>query len=81
MTRSILDAIKLGVWDFEPCDVPANQFPPTRALPGTNEKIEVLAERLSQGLPLWHPSDRQTVLELLAVDNAGSVLEDYAWND
>jgi hypothetical protein len=30
---------------------------PTRALPGTPEKIAVLAERLHLGLELWHPDD------------------------
>lgn len=58
MSQSVLEAIKLGVWDFEPSDVPANQYSPTMALPGSSEKIELLAERLQQGLPLWHPSDR-----------------------
>jgi hypothetical protein len=31
---------------------------PTGALPGTAEKLDVLAERLRLGLPLWHPEDR-----------------------
>lgn len=32
-------------------------FPPTSALPGSPEKIDVLAERYEQGLPLWHAQD------------------------
>ena len=32
----------------------------TAALPGTAEKLDVLAERLRQGLPLWHPADRMS---------------------
>ncbi len=28
-------------------------------MPGTIEKLDVLAERVRLGLPLWHPSDRQ----------------------
>ncbi len=30
---------------------------PTKALPGTSEKIEVLRERVEQGFYLWHPKD------------------------
>lgn len=32
-------------------------FRPTNALPGTREKLEILASRLRDGLPLWHPED------------------------
>jgi hypothetical protein len=28
-------------------------------MPGTTDKLSVLAERVRLGLPLWHPSDRQ----------------------
>ena len=35
------------------------QFPPTSAEPGSQEKIDVLAERYEQGLPLWHKCDFQ----------------------
>ena len=60
MPRSILEAIKQGDFLFEPgCDQPVNQKA-TKAMPGTVEKLDVLAERLRQGLPLWHPRDRQT---------------------
>jgi hypothetical protein len=55
---SVLDAIKLGWWDFEPDDQQANDFDPTEALPGSQEKIDVLAERARRGLPLWHRADR-----------------------
>lgn len=58
MPRSVLDAIRSGVWNYEPSAVEQNQFPPTSALPGTDEKLTVLAERLKSGLPLWHPEDR-----------------------
>jgi hypothetical protein len=30
---------------------------PTVALPGTWDKVEVLAARLERGEPLWHPGD------------------------
>ncbi len=61
MPRSLLEAIKQGDFTFEP---PTGEQPvhvkATAALPGTSEKLDVLAERLRQGLPLWHPSDRRS---------------------
>jgi hypothetical protein len=53
-----LEAIKVGVWDFEPPEGVEQDFSATSALPGTDEKLAVLAERVRMGLPLWHPSDR-----------------------
>jgi hypothetical protein len=58
MPSSVLDAIKQGVWDYEPELPQSGKYPATGAMPGTNRKLEVLAERIRQGLPLWHPSDR-----------------------
>lgn len=63
MPHSVLDAIKDGVWDFEPeepKESDESQYVATRALPGSHEKVEVLAARLAQGLPLWHPQDRRS---------------------
>ena len=58
MPRSVLEAIKMGFWDFEPPEVGSNQYDATDAMPGTKVKLSVLAERVGSGLPLWHPSDR-----------------------
>ena len=61
MPRSLLEAIKQGDWTFEPPpSAPQVQLKATDALPGTTEKLDVLAERLQQGLPLWHPADRMS---------------------
>ena len=61
MPQSVLDAIKSGNWNFEPQEFMAvNNFNSTSALPGTDQKLEVLAERIRNGLPLWHPEDRLT---------------------
>lgn len=59
MPDSVLDAIKLGLWDFEPEDKAKDEFSATEALPGSREKLDVLAERVRRGLPLWHRSDRR----------------------
>ncbi len=56
--KSILDAIKEGDWEYEPAEVEENRFHPTGAMPGTREKLGVLADRVQAGLPLWHGHDR-----------------------
>ena len=58
MPDSVLDAIKMGIWDFEPKDTDSEEYEETRAMPGTTAKLDILANRVRQGLPLWHPSDR-----------------------
>ena len=63
MPKSVLEAIKLGLWDFEPPEVESGQFDSTEAMPGTKAKLAVLAERVQCGLPLWHPNDRDEVPE------------------
>ena len=60
MAQSVLDAIKLGFWDYEPQHTRTGEFDSTGALPGTDEKVAILAARVEQGLPLWHPSDRRS---------------------
>ncbi|MEN6458642.1 MAG: hypothetical protein ABFC63_06895 [Thermoguttaceae bacterium] len=58
MPRSVLEAIKKGIWDFEPLEVELSRFAAADAMPGTEEKLLVLAERARKGLPLWHAEDR-----------------------
>lgn len=60
MPHSVIEAIKQGVWDYEPKYEQRDPFDATEALPGTEAKLDVLALRVQQGLPLWHPSDRRT---------------------
>ena len=60
MPCSVLEAIKLGVWDYDPDNQEPVRYPATQALPGTDEKLEIMALRVRLGLPLWHPHDRQT---------------------
>lgn len=59
MPRSVIDAIRSGNWNYEPEVKSITEVPPTRALPGTEEKLAILSERLLNGLPLWHPDDRR----------------------
>ena len=59
MPKSVLEAIKLGFWDFEPELMERGQYDATNELPGSNKKLDVLADRIATGEPLWHPSDRR----------------------
>ena len=61
MPKSVLDAIKLGFWDFEPPEVSFSEFDASDAMPGTRNKLDEMAERVRCGLPLWHPEDRDDV--------------------
>ena len=56
--NSVLEAIKMGIWDFEPEEVDDGLFDSTIAMPGTDEKVGILADRVRNGLPLWHSRDR-----------------------
>ncbi len=42
--------------DFDP--VPTDDFVATDAPAGSKAKLQILAERVRMGLPLWHPEDR-----------------------
>lgn len=55
---SVLEAIREGLWDYEPKDIEADQYSSTKAMPGTRAKLDILAMRAEQGLPLWHNEDR-----------------------
>jgi hypothetical protein len=56
--RSVIDAIKQGDLTFEPASRDAADSKATVAMPGTAEKIDVLAQRLAEGEPLFHPRDK-----------------------
>lgn len=43
--------------DFVPYE--GNEFQPTDAPAGSEEKIEALRQRVMSGMPLWHPEDRK----------------------
>ena len=61
MPKSVLEAIKLGLWDYEPPEVEFGEFDASDAMPGTKEKLKTLAQRVQNGLPLWHEDDRDDV--------------------
>ena len=68
--NSVIEAIQQGIWDYEPEETGEDQFNSTDALPGTDEKLKILADRLSDGKPLWHPEDRLTYADPLRAGEA-----------
>jgi hypothetical protein len=57
-TRNVFEAIlKYGHdEDFSPEE--CEEYGATEAPAGSREKLDVLAERIMRGVPLWHPDDR-----------------------
>ena len=55
--RNVFEIIELYGHDenFEPQCTP--EFIPTTAPAGSKQKIDILAERIQRGMPLWHPED------------------------
>ena len=56
--RNVFEIIELYGHDenFEPHTT--DEFVPTNAPAGSKEKLEILAERIQRGMPLWHPEDQ-----------------------
>lgn len=60
LQKSILQAIQDGQWDYEPPELGSGHYDSTGALPGSDEKLAILAQRAQKGLPLWHEEDRRS---------------------
>ena len=56
--RNVFEAILECGHDEDFAPVETDEFSPTDAPAGSRTKLEVLAQRVQQGLPLWHPDDR-----------------------
>jgi len=56
--RNVFDAILECGHDEDFAPAPTDEFSATEAPAGSPEKLNVLAERVQKGLPLWHPDDR-----------------------
>ncbi len=66
MPKSVLEAIKEGEWDFEPPEVDAARYDAADAMPGTKKKLDIMARRVQNGLPLWHDGDRDDVEQTIS---------------
>ena len=59
MQTVFFDAIKKYGHDEDFDPKPDKLFFPTMYSPGSNEKVEVLRQRVELGLPLWHENDEK----------------------
>lgn len=57
-TRNVFEAIVKYGHDEDFAPSPGDAFSSTQAPAGSREKLDVLAERVLRGEPLWHPEDR-----------------------
>lgn len=56
--RNVFDAILECGHDEDFVPVEGDEFSGTDAPAGSKAKLDILAERILHGMPLWHPSDR-----------------------
>jgi hypothetical protein len=56
--RNVFEAILKYGHDEDFAPAADDGFSPTEAPAGSRAKIDVLAERVMRGEPLWHPEDR-----------------------
>jgi hypothetical protein len=56
--RNVFEAILESGHDEDFVPEEGEEFTCTDAPAGSSEKLAVLAQRVLQGLPLWHPEDR-----------------------
>ncbi len=61
--QTVLEAIRMKLWDFEPTPSGQDDFEACASMPGTTAKLSILADRVRRGLPLWHPGDRRDLEE------------------
>ncbi len=56
--RNVFEAIQEFGHDENFAPRMDDEFAPTDAAAGSTDKLDVMARRVQQGLPLWHPEDR-----------------------
>jgi len=56
--RNVFEAILECGHDEDFSPVATEEFIPTDAPAGSRAKLDVLADRVRRGMPLWHPEDR-----------------------
>jgi hypothetical protein len=56
--RNVFEAILECGHDEDFAPVASEHFKPTDAPAGSRAKLDILAERVKRGEPLWHPEDR-----------------------
>jgi hypothetical protein len=57
VANSILEAVKMGLWHCLPHTVDYDELEASDAMPGTREKLDMLAEHLRRAVPVRHFDD------------------------
>ncbi len=65
--RNVFEAILECGHDEDFVPVETEEFSPTDAPAGSRQKLDILAERVRKGLPLWHAEDRSDYSGLTGV--------------
>jgi hypothetical protein len=65
--RNVFQAILECGHDEDFAPVETQEFVPTDSPAGSAAKLEILARRIAQGMPLWHPEDRADYTGLTGV--------------
>jgi hypothetical protein len=65
--RNVFEAILECGHDEDFVPMATDDFLPTEAPAGSRQKLDVLAERVRRGEPLWHPEDRSDYSGLTGV--------------
>lgn len=65
--RNVFEAISEFGHDEDFAPLETGGFSPTEAPAGSDDKLDVLAARIKQGLPLWHQEDRHDYSGLTGV--------------
>ena len=56
--RNVFEAILECGHDEDFVAIESDEFSATEAPAGSKTKLDILAQRVMRGLPLWHPEDR-----------------------
>jgi hypothetical protein len=65
--RNVFEAILECGHDEDFVPVETEEFSPTDAPAGSRKKLDIMAERVRKGLPLWHAEDRSDYSGLTGV--------------
>lgn len=65
--RNVFEAILECGHDEDFVPVTTDEFTPTEAPAGSRQKLDVMAERVRRGEPLWHADDRSDYSGLTGV--------------
>ena len=70
MPANVFEAIRESGHDEDFLPVVTEEFIPTDVPAGSKTKVQVLADRVRKGMPLWHPKDKSDFADVDPVQAA-----------